>query len=94
MAAETGEPHAVLNVGRRESAVALMAGVDQNHPFQQGRKRAAFEAGLNFLGAKGVTLDEAVDSAPLADDFVLLIEHKASEHDFAERLRPYVRPLD
>ena len=75
-------------------AVALMAGVAQNHPFQQGNKRTAFEAGLSFLGANGVTLDEAADSAALADDFVLLIERKTSEQSFAERLRSHVRSLD
>lgn len=74
-------------------AVSLMAGVAQNHPFQQGNKRTAFEAGVSFLGANGATLDESADSAKLADAFVTLIEHKMSEHEFAERLRPHVRPL-
>ena len=75
-------------------AVALMAGIAQNHPFQQCNKRTAFEAGISFLGANGSTLDDGFDSAALADTFVSLIEHQLSEAEFAERLRPHVRPLD
>ena len=73
-------------------AVALMLGVAQNHPFQQGNKRTGFEAGLAFLGANGWRLERATDSAALADAFVALIEHKVDEAAFAERLRPHVVP--
>ena len=73
-------------------AVSLMAGVAQNHPFQQGNKRTAFEGGLSFLGANGVTVNEDVDSKDLADAFVDLIAHRTTEREFAERLRPHVRP--
>lgn len=73
-------------------AVALMAGVAQNHPFQQGNKRTAFEAGLAFLAVNGLRLDRVLDSVALADAFVELIEHKVDEGAFAERLRPHVVP--
>ena len=43
--------------------------------------------------ANGWTLDLREDDAALADAFVALIEHRVSEGDFAERLRPHVRPL-
>ena len=73
-------------------AVALMAGVAQNHPFQQGNKRTAFAGGLSFLDQNGYDLDEALDSAAFADAFVELIEHKVDEGAFAERMRPHVVP--
>lgn len=75
-------------------AVALMAGVAQNHPFQQGNKRTAFAAGLTFLDENGFELDAQLDSADFADAFVALIEHKVDEAAFAERLRPHVVPRD
>ena len=71
-------------------AVALMAGVAQNHPFAQGNKRTAFEAGLALLQANGFMLVSELDSAEFADDFVALIEHHTTEQAFAERLRPHV----
>ena len=73
-------------------AVALMAGVAQNHPFAQGNKRTAFEAGLAFLGANGWRIDRSIDSVALADGFVALIEHAVDQAAFAERLRPHVVP--
>ena len=71
-------------------AVALMVGVAQNHPFQQGNKRTAFEAGLAFLLANGFALQPAFDSSSLADAFVALIAHESDEAGFAELLRPHV----
>lgn len=73
-------------------AVALMAGVAQNHPFQQGDKRTAFAAGPSFPDQNGYDLDPGLDTAALADSFVALIEHKVDETAFAERLRPHVVP--
>ena len=71
-------------------AVALMAGVAQNHPFQQGNKRTAFEAGLGFLLLNGFALEPTSDSVTLADAFVQLIAHEMDEAAFAELLRPHV----
>ena len=73
-------------------AVALMAGVAQNHPFQQGNKRTAFESGAGLLIANGWLLDPQLDDPELADAFVALIGHTLTEREFAERLRPHVRP--
>lgn len=71
-------------------AVGLMAGVAQNHPFQQGNKRTAFEAGLLLLEANGYELSRAIATPALADEFVRVVEHTLSEEAFVERLRPYV----
>ena len=70
-------------------AVALMAGIAQNHPFQQGNKRTAFEAGLGFLLLNGFALEPAFDAVALADVFVQLIAHEMDEATFAEFLRPH-----
>ena len=71
-------------------AVALMAGLAQNHPFQQGNKRTAFVAGLTFLQANGFTLEDGVDGRTFADAFIALIAHESDEAAFAELLRPHV----
>ena len=73
-------------------AVALMAGVAQNHPFQQGNERTAFAAGVVFLDQNGFDIDPMLDTVEFADAFVALIEHKVDEAAFAERLRPHVLP--
>lgn len=73
-------------------AVALMVAVAANHPFQQGNKRTAFEGGLAFLRANGLRLDPSRDEVALADAFVAVIAHKLGEAEFAEDLRPHVRP--
>ena len=71
-------------------AVALMAGVAQNHPFQQGNKRTAFEGGLGFLLLNGFALEPAFDSVILGEMFVWLIAQETDEPAFAELLRPHV----
>ena len=73
-------------------AVALMIGVAQNHPFQQGNKRTAFAGGVTFLERNGYVLDPAMDRVEIADAFVAMIEHTVDEGAFAERLRPHVLP--
>lgn len=73
-------------------AVALMVGVAQNHPFQQGNKRTGFVGGLIFLELNSFTLEDGLDGRSFADDFVALIAHEIDEAAFAERLRRHVRP--
>lgn len=75
-------------------AISLMAGLAQNHPFQQGNKRTAFQAGLLLLEANGWTLTEAADTLQLADDFVRLIEHTVDEEAFVALVRPHVVRFD
>ena len=71
-------------------AVTLMSGVAQNHPFQQGNKRTAFQAGLLFLHLNALTLNDELDSTQLADAFVRLVEHAIDEPAFVDMLRPHV----
>lgn len=71
-------------------ASALMQGVAQNHPFQQGNKRTAFQAGVLFLRSNGLTIDKRLDSADLADALVALIEHEMDEAGFVAFLRPHI----
>ena len=70
-------------------AVRLMAGIARAHAFEQGNKRTAFVAMVQFLNANG--LDVAIeDSTSWADRVISLIEHRSTEEDFARALRPYV----
>jgi len=70
-------------------AVRLMAGIAQSHPFEQGNKRTAFVAMVKFMNANGY--EAAIDDvAPWATLVIELIEHKSTEEDFLERLRPFV----
>lgn len=75
-------------------AVALMAGVALNHPFQQANKRTGFGGGLALLNMNGFDIAPGVDGLEIADAFIALIAHEVDEGAFAERLRPHVRPLD
>ena len=71
-------------------AVSLMAGVAQNHPFQQGNKRTGFGGGLALLQLNGYQLASSLDRRTLADAFVALVAHESDEAAFAELLRPHV----
>ena len=72
-------------------AVRLMAGIARAHAFEQGNKRTAFVAMVQFLNANG--LDVAIeDTETWADRVISLIEHRSTEEDFADALRPYVVP--
>ena len=75
-------------------AVSLMQGVAQNHPFQQGNKRTAFQAGVLFMRLNGLTIDKRLDSADLADALVALIEHATDEAGFVAFLRPHIADYD
>jgi len=72
-------------------AVRLMAGVAHAHAFEQGNKRTAFIAMVQFLIANGhdTSFD---DSVSWADLVISLIERRSTEGDFARAVRPYVVP--
>ena len=70
-------------------AVRLMAGIARAHAFEQGNKRTAFVAMVQFLNANG--LDMTIeDTTSWADRVISLIEHRSTEEDFVQALRPYV----
>lgn len=70
-------------------AVRLLAGIAQAHAFEQGNKRTAFVAMVQFLSMNGYDL-AIEDSLPWAEAVIALVEHRASEGDFARALRPFV----
>ena len=70
-------------------AVRLMAGLAQSHPFEQGNKRTAFVAMVQFLNANGYEL-VIEDSSPWADVVIDLVEHRSTEEDFVRAIRPFV----
>ena len=70
-------------------AVRLLAGIAQAHAFEQGNKRTAFGSMWHFLRLNGYDLD-IEDSDYWEGPTVELIEHRLSEEEFAERLRPFV----
>jgi death on curing protein len=75
-------------------AVRLMAGIVQSHAFEQGNKRTGFVVMVQFLMENGFDL-AIEDTRPWANEVISFVEHRLSEEDFAERLRPFVfeRPL-
>ena len=74
-------------------AVRLMAGLAQSHPFEQGNKRTAFIAMIQFLNANGQDL-AIDDSVAWAEHVIALIEHRLTEEDFAALIRPFVVARD
>lgn len=65
-------------------AVRLLAGIAQSHAFEQGNKRTAFIAMVQFLIVNG--FDTAFDDAvSWADEIIALIEHRSTEDDFCSR---------
>lgn len=72
-------------------AVRLMAGIAQAHAFEQGNKRTAFEAMWHFLRLNGFDL-AIEDSQTWADPVIDLIEHRVTEEDFVQAVRPFVVP--
>jgi death-on-curing protein len=72
-------------------AVALMAGIARAHAFEQGNKRAAFAAMRLFLRINGYDTGFE-DTIDWADKIISLIEHRTTEEQFVEALRPFVVP--
>lgn len=73
-------------------AVRLMAGIAQAHAFEQGNKRTAFIAMVQFLIANG--LDTSFeDTVSWASEVIRFVEHRSTEEDFVRALRPYIVPL-
>lgn len=70
-------------------AVTLMAGIARAHAFEQGNKRTAFAAMRLFLRINGYDtgFDDTID---WADKIISLIEHRTTEEQFVEALRPFV----
>ena len=69
-----------------------MAGLSRAHAFEQGNKRTAFAAMRLFLEANGY--DTAFDdSISWADEIIRLIEHRSTEEDFVQAIRPFVVPF-
>jgi death-on-curing protein len=72
-------------------AVRLLVGIAHSHPFEQGNKRPAFVAMVQFLNAND--LDIAIDdSEHWADMVIALVEHRSTEEDFVRAIRPYLVP--
>lgn len=70
-------------------AVRLLAGIAQAHAFEQGNKRTAFEAMWHFLRLNGYDL-AIEDSLPWAEAVIALVEHRSTEEEFAQAIRPFV----
>lgn len=85
-------PHNAFVYGEEDVvalAVKLMAGLLRAHAFEQGNKRTAFVAMVQFLNMNGC--DPAIeDSLPWAEAVTSLVEHRSTEADFAYALRPFV----
>ena len=72
-------------------AVRLMAGLAQAHAFEQGNKRTAFVAMVQFLNTNGYDL-AIEDSFPWAEEVIRLVEHRSTEEEFVRAIRPFVVP--
>jgi death on curing protein len=70
-------------------AVRLMAGIALAHAFEQGNKRTAFVALVQFLNTNGRDL-AIEDDERWADAVIALIERQSSEEDFVRAIRPFV----
>jgi death-on-curing protein len=68
-----------------------MAGIARAHAFEQGNKRAAFAAMRLFLRINGYDTGFE-DTIDWADKIISLIEHRTTEEQFVEALRPFVVP--
>jgi death-on-curing protein len=70
-------------------AVRLLAGIAQAHAFEQGNKRTSFVAMTEFLMINGYDL-AIDDTARWADEVIALVEHRSTEDDFVQTIRPFV----
>jgi death-on-curing protein len=69
-------------------AVALLAGVAQNHPFAQGNKRVALVGARNFLQSNGYDL--AIDDEALGPAILDLVAGHIDEEDLGEILAEHL----
>jgi death on curing protein len=69
-------------------AVRLLAGIAQAHAFEQGNKRTSFVAMTEFLMINGYDL-AIDDTARWADEVIALVEHRSTEDDFVQTIRPF-----
>jgi death-on-curing protein len=69
--------------------VRLLAGIAQAHAFEQGNKRTSLVAMSHFFTGNGYDLAIA-DAAHWADAVIELVEHRSSEADFVDAIRPFV----
>ena len=69
-------------------AVRFMAGIAQAHAFEQGNKRTAFVAMVQFLIANGYDL-AIDDTLRWAAEVIALVEHRITEEDFVHAIRPF-----
>jgi death on curing protein len=69
-------------------AVALLAGVAQNHPFTQGNKRTALIGARNFLQSNGYDLD--IKDEVLGPAVLDLVAGHIDEDDLAEILEGHL----
>jgi death-on-curing protein len=70
-------------------AVRLLAGLAMVHAFEQGNKRTAFVAMTEFLMTNGYDL-ALHDNSGWADEVITLVEHRTTEADFVQAIRPFV----
>lgn len=75
-------------------AIALLLGIAQNHPFQQGNKRTAFVAFVTFLDRNGYDLDAPDEGAPVATAIIDVLEKRAGPDRFRDFIAPFVKPFD
>jgi death on curing protein len=73
-------------------AVRLLDAIAQAHAFEQGNKRTAFESMWHFLRINGYDLD-IDDSEAWEEPVIALIEHRSTEKDFVQAIRPFVVPV-
>jgi death-on-curing protein len=66
-----------------------MAGIAQAHAFEQGNKRTAFVAMVQFLMNNGCDL-MIEDTLPWAGQVIGFVEHVLTEEEFVAALRPFV----
>ncbi|HVH76154.1 MAG TPA: type II toxin-antitoxin system death-on-curing family toxin [Stellaceae bacterium] len=70
-------------------AVRLIAGIAQAHAFEQGNKRTAFVAMVQFLNINSRDL-VIEDREEWADRIIAFVEHRSTEEEFVQAIRPLV----
>ena len=75
-------------------AIALLLGIAQNHPFQQGNKRTAFVAFVAFLNRNGYDLDAPDEGVPVATAIIDVLEKRSGPDRFRDFIAPFVSPFD